>query len=132
MESTIRRRAVLTVDGDPYDREAPARGDVVALSTLTNASPVVFRIWGLPGETIAFSNAGVTIDGIALKVPAQILEAVELDHALAPGPVPFVSFPYRLSASGVFVMGDNLRNAYDSRYLGEVLANRMLGRVRLP
>jgi len=130
MEPTIKTNELIYLDRNAYRMTAPKRWDIIAFTTPTNSSLHVFRIWGLPGETIAFDAGKLHINGTNVILPAHLHATIKLDDALASGPIPLVPFPYRISSNAYFVLGDNLRNSFDSRYYGEVSSNAIVGRVK--
>jgi signal peptidase I len=84
---------------------------------------VAKRIVGLPGEKISMRDNHIFINGAELEKP----EAVRALKYYAIG---------SLAASravdcgnGYFVLGDDSRNSYDSRYTGPVAAESFRGRA---
>lgn len=130
------------------------RGDVVSFETpesyskiSRNASAIfVFRVIGLPGDTIDFdSKNNYTINGepieLALRgdrvferqaddwyeISAGGSRAISRGLSLA---VP-VKFPVKIPVDQFFVSGDNRANALGSRYWGTVTFELVRGRVRI-
>ena len=86
-------------------------------------TPVAKRIVGLPGEKISIQRKRIYINGAEIQVPE---------------PLRFLKF-YPLGnltrgrefdcGSRYFVLGDDSRDSYDSRFLGVVERSRFRGRV---
>jgi len=130
MAPTIKTNEIIYLDRDTYRRNAPRRWDVIAFTTPTNSGLHVFRIWGLPGETIAFDGGNLQINGTNALLPAQLQPIINVQDIIAPVSAPIVPFPYNITSNGYFVLGDNLRNSFDSRYRGEISSNWIVGRVK--
>jgi signal peptidase I len=89
----------------------PGRGEVVALRyPLNPAKSFVMRIVGLPGERVSIAQGVVSIDGQALPEP-YLVDANRSYDAMA---------SRQLGPDEYFVLGDNRRNAADSREWGLV------------
>ncbi|BBB91874.1 MAG TPA: signal peptidase I [Methylomusa anaerophila] len=80
----------------------------------------VKRVIGKPGDTLEFKDGKVYRNGTALDEP-YVKEAMQYASAQK------IVVP----ENKVFVMGDNRNNSKDSRYIGPVPANHVLGRVVL-
>lgn len=87
----------------------PKTGDIIVLSTKAVDTPVVKRVIAAGGQTvnIDFQTHTVYVDGKALSEP-YIREPTSERGDL--------SYPLKVPAGHVFVMGDNRNNSYDSRY----------------
>ena len=92
-------------------------------------SDVIKRVIGLPGETIDIREGGVWINGARLQEnytqgrterpdPSQFLVAFEGKTNV---------FPYAVPQGCYFVMGDNRQNSLDSRYVGCIPRNHIIG-----
>ena len=110
-----------------YLRHAPIRGDVVAirlspaLSTRLEAPRAMLlkRIVALPGETIAFSNGHIYINGQLLEEPYETLESYWNIPAETLGPDEY------------FVVGDNRTMAEQDHTKGRCKRGQILGKVIL-
>lgn len=87
----------------------PKRGDIIVLSTKAVDTPVVKRVIATGGQTvnIDFQAHKVYVNGKALSEP-YIREPTSERGDL--------SYPMKVPAGHVFVMGDNRNDSYDSRY----------------
>ena len=109
-----------------YRLHDPNRGDVVVLHQITGASErdLIKRVIGLPGETVEMRNCAVLIDGRVLNEPYLDPEVVTPtdcggDYLLG-GVVP---------DDHVFVMGDNRGGSQDSRVIGTINDDDLIGRA---
>ena len=125
MEPTFSTRNYLIVDELSYHLRAPARGEVVVLEDPRNNTLfLIKRIIGLPGETIDIAEGKVKITN------TEHPEGMVLDE-------PYISAPggsgeYKhvlLKDNQYFVMGDNRPYSLDSRALGPVTENLIVGRA---
>ncbi len=114
----------ILVDTRAYNQSTPRRGDLVyfrhhvpgAQATSTS----VKRIIGLPGEHVQLAEGRVLIDGSPFREPY----AQGATHA------PYgQAAQWLLDAGQVFLLGDNRADSLDSRRLGPVQTNDLVGRV---
>ncbi|WP_116997496.1 signal peptidase I [Desertimonas flava] len=111
-----------------YRLHDPRRGDVVVLHQRavngegTNRD-LIKRVIALPGETIAMRNCVVTIDGVVLEEP--YLD----DTVVTPGNCGPEIAPTLVEDGHVFVMGDNRPESQDSRALGAIDEDDLVGRA---
>jgi signal peptidase I len=105
-----------------YLRQGPRRGDVVGIR-LSDPSiwwPSVMylkRIIGLPGETVAFDNGTVLINGQALNEP---YEKYGCDWNLP---------PVKLGPTEYFVVGDNRSMPAEFHVFGKVERDHIVGKA---
>lgn len=107
-----------------YRLHDPNRGDVVVLHQISGASErdLIKRIIGLPGEEIEMRSCQVFIDGAALSEPY-------LDPATMNGNCGGDFEPVQVPAESIFVMGDNRGGSQDSRQLGPIDRDDLVGRA---
>ena len=109
-----------------YRLHDPNRGDVVVLHQITGASErdLIKRVIGLPGESLEMRNCTVLIDGRVLNEPYLDPEVVTPTDCggdyLLDGVVP---------ENHVFVMGDNRGGSQDSRVIGTINDDDLIGRA---
>jgi signal peptidase I len=103
----------------------PHRGDVVVLHQTSAASErdLIKRVIALPGETIEMRECEVLIDGRALEEPYLDPEVV------SPGNCGGDFEPTFVAEEQVFVMGDNRAGSQDSRMIGAVDYDDLVGRA---
>jgi signal peptidase I len=126
MYSTLDTNDRVFVNKLSYRLHDPNRGDVVVLHQVTGASErdLIKRVIGLPGETVEVRNCTVLIDGRVLNEPYLDPEVVTQtdcggDYVLN-GVVP---------DDHVFVMGDNRGGSQDSRVIGPISEDDLVGRA---
>ena len=108
-----------------YRLHDPNRGDVVVLHQITGASErdLIKRVIALPGETIEVRSCVVLIDGRVLDEPYLDPEVV------TPGNCGGETAPVTVPADHVFVMGDNRAGSQDSRAIGTIDEDDLVGRA---
>jgi signal peptidase I len=114
-----------------YRLHDPNRGDVVVLHQITGTTErdLIKRVVGLPGETIEMTGCVVRITEPGSDAP-QILEEPYLDEAdRAPGTCGPDVTSQMVPDDHVFVMGDNRDGSQDSRALGPIDEDDLVGRA---
>ena len=108
-----------------YRLHDPNRGDVVVLHQISGASErdLIKRVIALPGETIEVRSCQVLIDGQPLEEPYLDPEVVQ------PGNCGGELAPVTVPDDHVFVMGDNRGGSQDSRALGPIDEDDLVGRA---
>ena len=111
------------LDKTAYNSRLPQRSDIIAFQptpTLREQNftdRFLFRIIGLPGETVEIKNGFVYINGQPLRED-YIAEAPEYQY----GPVVVPDNHY-------LVLGDQRNNSYDSHYWGFVNRELIIGQI---
>lgn len=131
----------------------PERGDVVTFPSPKNEQLLVKRIVGIPGDVVSLKNNLLTINGV--QASYSTLEGESVPPGAISGPYPFrfltetilgntrmimlepsslvagvTSFgPVTVPAGQYLMLGDNRDNSHDSRYIGFVDRDRILGRA---
>jgi signal peptidase I len=121
---------------NPYrDVKEVCHGDIVVFRQSQDSSSYVFmwRVIGLPGETVKIDDARVSLNGMPLpleKIRSQ--EGLEVfretngdvSYEIAVDRAPSKGMPRSLTLivpdNHLFVMGDNRPNASDSRIMGPI------------
>jgi signal peptidase I len=127
MEPTLKPGDRVLVDKLSYDLHGVHRGDIVVFSRPPNdadssVKDLIKRVIGLPGDTIwSGANGSIFIDGKLLNQPWLTAEA-----KANPGPaVPRTVLP----KNDYYVMGDNRGDSSDSRVIGPISGNLIVGRA---
>jgi len=115
----------LIIDQLTYRFSPPKRGDIIVFRPPRNPSQFyIKRIIGLPNETLKLSGTKITIfntqheNGFTLNEPY-----------VSPQNQKDTTMTITLSNNEYFVMGDNRKVSYDSRYWGPLTRNKIIGRV---
>lgn len=114
-----------------YRLHDPNRGDVVVLHQITDASErdLIKRVVALEGETIEMTGCVVRITAPGGDAP-QILDEPYLDERdKMPGDCGSDITSQVIPADHVFVMGDNRGGSQDSRNLGPIAEDDLVGRA---
>lgn len=78
------------------------------------------RVIGLPGDVVDIHDNAVWINGQRLKENYTLGKTERVDSTQ-------VQLPYKVPANCYFVMGDNRQDSYDSRYVGCVPRDNIIG-----
>lgn len=125
MEPTLYENHYLIINKLAYKTGDEQRGDIIVFeSELENEDGekklLIKRIIGLPGETVTVENENVYING-------QLLEEEYLKDGITPGQV----IDCKVPEDGLFVMGDNRVVSIDSRELGCIGRDTVMGKAIL-
>jgi len=131
----------------------PERGDVVTFPSPKDEQLLVKRIVGIPGDMVALRNNVLTINGETATYSTLEGESVPIDAIHGPYRFRFLkesilgnermimleppslmsgvtSFgPVTVPEGQYLMLGDNRDNSHDSRYIGFVTRDRILGRA---
>ncbi|HEY9877973.1 MAG TPA: signal peptidase I [Leptolyngbyaceae cyanobacterium] len=114
----------LIIDKQAYQKQSVQRQDIVLFwppeeAMLPGQEPIeyLFRVVGLPGETVQITRGQVLIQGQPLNEP-YIQEAPGYEWG-----------PEQVPSGHYFVLGDNRNNSYDSHYWGFVPQSSVVGKA---
>ena len=124
MEPTIPRGSKVKVDLSAYREAPPARLDIVAFIPPTNKGHVfMFRVMALPGEYIELQESQILINGKPLQSGNKIAYS-------APASGHSATFnKITLAKDELYLVGDNVAGANDSRFLGPIKKDALIGKV---
>ena len=115
--------ALAATVGDPGGDGAfvfnpPQRGDIVVFHIANReGADLVKRVIGLPGETVELRDGRVFIDGELLPEP-YLTGFDDSDEA-----------PLSVPAGHYYVLGDNRGVSYDSRFMGPIPMEQIIGKA---
>jgi signal peptidase I len=128
----------------------PQRGDVVTLSSPAGGTRLIKRIVGLPGDRIAMHDDVLVLNGRPLAysarqshgeaiAPGWVVDAVRATEDLDGHPHAVQFLPkmqarrnvaeMTVPAGQYFLLGDNRDNSEDSRFIGTVPREKLIGRA---
>jgi len=133
MYSTLHPGDRVFVNKLSYRLHDPGRGDVVVLHEITGGTDrdLIKRVIALPGEQISMENCIVYIDtDPSDDIPPQQLDEPYLDPTVVtPGDCGAAIQPTVIGENEVFVMGDNRPGSHDSRAIGPIEYDNLVGRA---
>lgn len=116
MFPTYHDRGINFINRLAYHHAEPERGDVVGIRMAGPSIMLMKRIVGLPGETIAFENGRLLINGVRIDEPYLKFHS----------PAPDLE-PVKLGPNEYYVIGDNRMNSDR----GRIDRDRIVGRIIL-
>ncbi len=119
MLPTFAENGVNFVNRLAYISHEPQRGDVVTIRYSGTSVMLMKRVIGLPGETVAFHEGRVLINGMPLDEPYI---KYSTDWELP---------PVTLNADKFFVVGDNRSMPPSQHTFGETERRRIVGKILL-
>ncbi|MGD0813745.1 MAG: signal peptidase I [Verrucomicrobiota bacterium] len=124
MQPAYKDRSVNFINRLAYRRHEPRRGDVVGIMVGGTNNPyrtprVMYmkRVVGLPGETVAFADGQLLING------------VPLDEPYVNGPCDWNSAPVTVGSNEYFVVGDNRSMPQELHVQGKAEKQQIVGKV---
>ncbi len=126
MENTLLPNQYVLVDKLTPRFEPYGRGDIVVFTepgAAPDATPLIKRVIGLPGDTVDLAGGHVVINGHALQEPYVYPGSVTLPLT--------AQTHWVIPAGDLFVLGDHREASRDSRAFGPVPIANVLGRAWL-
>ena len=125
MDTTLHDGDRVLVNKLSYRMHDPNRGDVVVLKTIegTGERDLIKRVVALPGETVEYRSCVLYVDGRELIEP-YLDPGIVRPNSCGQDQAPLV-----VPAEFVFVLGDNRAGSKDSRDLGPISYDDLIGRA---
>ena len=99
----------------------PRSGELIVFHAPRTDEIMLKRVVATEGQTVEIADGALVVDGRRPVEPWTTPEALDS-----------VFFgPERVPAGAVFVLGDNRRDSHDSRTLGAIPADEVIGRARV-
>jgi len=136
MQPNFWNRERIIVNKIIYDIREPKRGEVIVFHVPEEGRDFIKRVIGEPGDTVKVEGDQITINGEPLG-ETYLKQAYEDAHAAGrlyntEDGFPNARFPDGKVPEGtLFVMGDNRSNSEDSRMIGFIPLDRVVGRADL-
>lgn len=117
-----------------YDFHPVHTGDIVVFrrppgDTTPGINDLIKRVIGLPGQTISVAHCAVYINGKELAQPWLPKGWKNPSSPYCTTWTPDLPNPYKIPKGDYFMMGDNRKNSYDSRYWGPLPRSYIVGRA---
>ncbi|MCA1058902.1 signal peptidase I [Rossellomorea aquimaris] len=112
--------------------DKPERFDIIVFHA-TNTEDYIKRVIGLPGDKVEYKNDTLYINGKAYAEPyldkqkESVIGALTPDFTLEDTPVKQLTVP----DGELFVMGDNRRYSKDSRQIGSIPIDKVVGTTNI-
>lgn len=131
MFSTLETGDRVFVNKLSYRLHDPNRGDVVVLHQISGASErdLIKRVIALPGETIEMRSCVVLITEPGDSSARRLIEPYLDPEIVTPGSCGGDFEPVTVPDDSVWVMGDNRAGSQDSRVLGPISEDDLVGRA---
>lgn len=139
MEPNFWDRERIIVNKIIYDIREPKRGEVIVFHVPEEKRDFIKRVIGVPGDTIKVDGDTIYINGEQIE-ETYLKNAYDQAHAVGElynekkfnSDFPNESFPDGKVPEGMlFVMGDHRNNSEDSRMIGYIPMDRVVGRADL-
>lgn len=124
MMPTLKDRDHIIICKMCYNISKPHRFDIVVFHA-TEKTDYIKRVIGLPGETVEYKNDVLYINGKPIKEPYLDQYKKKTTGLLT------YNFKTKVPKGTVFVLGDNRRNSRDSRYIGPIPIDEIIGKGEL-
>ncbi|RNB54621.1 signal peptidase I [Brevibacillus gelatini] len=127
MESTLHDRERVIVNKAIYYFKKPQPGDIVIIHPDASGDNWIKRVIAVAGDTVEAKNDQVYVNGQPLS--EEYLTNNKLQASAAGVTLTEDFGPVTIPEGSVFVMGDNRNNSMDSRVIGPVKLDHVVGRA---
>ena len=124
LQGTREAGDTVLVDLLSFGLREPKRGELVSFVD-DDGVQMIKRVVGLPGEEVAIAKGRVLINREPLTEPAAFAGIHYYNHGAFTGP----GRRFRVQPGHYFVLGDDSKDSYDSRYWGGLRRDRIQGRA---
>ncbi len=132
MMPTIHDRERVLVNKIGYDLGSPQRFDMIIFHA-TETKDYIKRIIGLPGDTIEYRDDNLYVNGELIE--ETFLNGMKSQHKERPYTDDFtlelLTGKKTVPEDHIFVLGDNRGNSLDSRYLGFIPMEKIVGKANV-
>jgi len=120
MSPTYSDKQIILMSKIAYKDEVPERNDIIVVDARETIGTrcIIKRIVGLPGETVEMKNNKLYINGIELE--EEYIKEEMIDNT---------DKTWTLGEDEYFICGDNRNNSYDSRDIGPVDFEDIMGKI---
>lgn len=127
MESTLHDRERVIVNKAIYYLKKPQQGDIVIIHPDASGDNWIKRVVAVAGDTVEAKGDQLYVNGKPLS--EEYLTANKLKASVAGVTLTEDFPPITIPEGSVFVMGDNRNNSMDSRVIGPVKLDHVVGRA---
>ncbi|WP_312097850.1 signal peptidase I [Niallia sp.] len=120
MQSTLLDQDRMIVNKINYKVSEPKRFDIIVFHA-PEGKDYIKRVIGLPGDTIEYRNDVLYVNGQAYEEPYLEHNKQDINGPLTE------DFTATVPDGELFVMGDNRRNSKDSRHIGTIGFDKIIG-----
>lgn len=130
MMPTIHNGNRVIVNKIDYDIGKPKRFQLIVFH-YSKKEDFIKRVIGLPGDSLYYKNDVLYVNGKAMKEPylKPYKERIQSGLLTNDFTLKEKTGRARVPKGYVFVLGDNRRNSFDSRYFGFVPISKIVGKV---
>ncbi len=125
MEPNLNDSDILLLDKVSYRIKNPKRFDLVTFKYDNNSQYLIKRVIGLPGENIVYKDNVLYVNGVEYQENFLTDDVQTIDFSLEN--LGYTTIPENM----YLVLGDNRDNSIDSRYIGLISADEIIGKPLL-
>jgi len=131
---------VITVNRDAYRTTKPVAGEIVAFKLANSDVVNVFRIVAVPGDRVVFPKGKLFVNEqpVTAKLVSRVAQFEVFEETMGSrsfqvmydtNATSFFETAALMGTQDYFAVGDNRSNARDSRFLGPIKLEQIVGRV---
>ncbi|MCT8136996.1 signal peptidase I [Anaerobacillus sp. CMMVII] len=130
MMPTIQDRERVIINKIGYDVGSPERFDMIVFHA-TETTDYIKRIIGLPGDTIEFREDNLYINGELMEETYlnEMKEEYKTRSYTDDFNLEWLTGEKQVPEGHIFVLGDNRRNSIDSRHIGFISMDQIVGKA---